>query len=379
MKKYESEAYCLLCFLCRGLAKKKKKRGRGRNEEPFREAFGRLGDLRALLPDCPIVALTASLRVANKKLLQKVLNINDTFVVNVSPNKDNIKMLSVNVKGMEEALSKLDWIVESVKARGTQSRKTIIFCNVMTDIAHVLSYLLLKLGESAYVTENNQKVWLIGVYHSKSWPTCKEHIESEFSVSGGCSVRVILATTALGMGVNYPDVTNIVHFLSPSRTLEGNIQQLGRAGRNGKQAYDITIYANRNLSECESDIRDIFKKKQCLRKGLLHHFDEAVTCLIPKHFCCSVCASECDCSANCPEVTPMSVNSEPTEAAETINTKTRSVTQLDKDEMRAALIAEQEKLSCLEGGLSLFGMESSHGFSDSLIKEIVKIYILCLH
>ena len=302
MKKYESEAYCLLCFLCRGLAKKKK-RGRGRNEEPFREAFGRLGDLRALLPDCPIVALTASLRVANRKLLQKVLNINDTFVVNVSPNKDNIKMLSVNVKGMEEALSKLDWIVESVKARGTQSPKTIIFCNVVTDIAHVLSYLLLKLGESAYVTENNQKVWLIGVYHSKSWPTCKEHIESEFSVSGGGSVRVILARTALGMGVNYPDVTNIVHFLSPSRILEGHIQQLGRAGRNGKQAYDITIYANRKPFRVRSDIRDIFKKKQCLRKGLLHHFDEAVTCLIPKHFCCSVCASECDCSANCPEIT----------------------------------------------------------------------------
>ena len=194
------------------------------------------------------------------------MNISDAFVVNVSPNKDNIKMLSVNVKGMEEILSKLDWIVESVKARGTQSPKTIMFCNVMTDIAHVLSYLLLKLGESAYVTEDNRKVWLIGVYHSKSWPTYKEHIESEFSVSGWGSIRVILAATAFGMGVNCPDVINIVHFLFPSKTLEGHIQQLGRAGRNGKQVYDITIYANRNLSECESDIRD-FQEEAVFKKG----------------------------------------------------------------------------------------------------------------
>ena len=87
---------------------------RGRNEEPFREAFSRLGDLHALLPDCPIVALTASLHVANRKLLHKILNINDAFDVNVTPNKDNIKMLSVNVIGIERGTEGLS------EGRGTE-------------------------------------------------------------------------------------------------------------------------------------------------------------------------------------------------------------------------------------------------------------------
>ena len=87
---------------------------------------------------------------------------------------------------------------------------------------------------------------ILKLYHSKSLPICKEHIENEFSISGGASAKVILATTAIDSSVNYP-VINIVHFLSPSRTFEMHIQQ---------QAYDITIYANKNFQEHELDTRD---------------------------------------------------------------------------------------------------------------------------
>ena len=51
-------------FHSRGMTRSQKKKGkRAHQESPFREAFGKLGELRALLPECPVVALSASLSV----------------------------------------------------------------------------------------------------------------------------------------------------------------------------------------------------------------------------------------------------------------------------------------------------------------------------
>ena len=125
---------------------------------------------------------------------------------------------AINVKGIQEALQKLDWIIDLVRKEKLQAPKTIIFCNIMTDIAHILSYVLLKLGDSAHVTIDGKKTWLIGIYHSKSRPISKEHIEGEFSKLGGGIIRIIIATTALSMGVNYPDIRHIIHFLSHTTT-----------------------------------------------------------------------------------------------------------------------------------------------------------------
>ena len=87
----------------------------------------------------------------------------------------------------------------------------------MTDIAHVVGYMLLKLGKHTCITTEVMANWCIPLQVLGS---SKQHIEGEFSVDGGGNVRVILATTALDMGVNYPDVKYIIHFLSPAQTLE---------------------------------------------------------------------------------------------------------------------------------------------------------------
>ena len=75
-------------------------------------------------------------------------------VVNMSPNKTNVRLSAVKVA---DALSKLDWLVKLVQEKKAQTPKCIIFCNVLTDIAQVLSNLLMKLGDSAYITCNDKK------------------------------------------------------------------------------------------------------------------------------------------------------------------------------------------------------------------------------
>ena len=67
----------------------------------------------------------------------------------VSPNRIN---LSFNVRKVkkQELMEELCWLVEELKDKGPESPQTIFFCCTLTDIAKVVTWLLMKLGDSAF-------------------------------------------------------------------------------------------------------------------------------------------------------------------------------------------------------------------------------------
>ena len=64
-------------------------------------------------------------------------------------------------------------------------------------------------------------------------------IQQQF-ISG--QLRLICATSAFGMGVNKSDVRFVIHFHLPS-TMEAYVQEIGRAGRDGKQSIAVVLYS----------------------------------------------------------------------------------------------------------------------------------------
>ena len=115
----------------------------------------------------------------------------------------------------EQQLKKLDGLADLVKREGINTSKTIVFCNAMNEIAVVLNHLMSQLGKKAFFPNCSpvKDNCLIGIYHSNSWQSSKDRVMEQFK---SCGVkRVIIATTALCMGVNFPECL-IYHQLGAS-------------------------------------------------------------------------------------------------------------------------------------------------------------------
>ena len=159
-----------------------------------------------LFQGTPVGALTGTADPTTRETIKKVLNLSENAeAIYVSPNRLNLRF-SVQKLKKEQQLKKLNGLVDLVKKEGIITPKTIVFCNAMDEIAVILNHLMSQLGKKVFFPNCSpvKDNCLMGIYHSNSWQSSKDRVMEQFT---SCGVkRVIIATTALCMGVNFPDV-----------------------------------------------------------------------------------------------------------------------------------------------------------------------------
>jgi ATP-dependent DNA helicase RecQ len=80
-------------------------------------------------------------------------------------------------------------------------------------------------------------------YHAGMTGETRTRVQRAFSDGG---LEVVVATNAFGMGIDRPDVRAVVH-LAPPGSIEAYYQEVGRAGRDGEEAFGLLLHAPGDL------------------------------------------------------------------------------------------------------------------------------------
>jgi ATP-dependent DNA helicase RecQ len=198
----------------------------------FRPPYLRIANLREWLPGVPVLALTASAtKIVQDDICDKLLFKKDHRRFQQSFERPNLSYSVFNVAGKQ---NKLLEILKNVP--GT----AIVYCKSRKHTKEIADLLRMHSINADFYhaglsnDERNTK--------QENWITNK--------------TRVIVCTNAFGMGIDKPDVRVVVHYDVPD-CLENYYQEAGRAGRDGKRAYAVLLYGNKELNDLQnqSDIR----------------------------------------------------------------------------------------------------------------------------
>ncbi|KAF8107902.1 hypothetical protein N665_0116s0107 [Sinapis alba] len=174
----------------------------------------------ALKADC-ILAMTATATTMTLQAVMSALEIPSTNLIQKSQLRDNFE-LSVSLSGANR-LKDLLVLMESQPYK--KIRSIIVYCKFQYETDMI----------SKYLRDNN--ITAKG-YHSGLPAKDRVRIQESF-----CSnkIRVVVATVAFGMGLDKEDVGAVIHFSVPG-SLEEYVQEIGRAGRDGRLSYCHLFY-----------------------------------------------------------------------------------------------------------------------------------------
>ncbi|ROT38924.1 ATP-dependent DNA helicase [Sodiomyces alkalinus F11] len=109
-------------------------------------------------------------------------------------------------------------------------------------------------------------------FHAGMKPEVKTRVQDQFMAS---EIDIVVATIAFGMGIDKPDIRNIVHWDLPG-TVEEYCQQVGRAGRDGEDSYCMLYLCERDFYIREMFARGDLPSRQGLRSLFKDIFNDEV-------------------------------------------------------------------------------------------------------
>ena len=210
----------------------------------FRPAYLKIAEIRELLPDVPVLALTATATPEVVKDIQARLHFRHKNVFRMSFERNNLAYI---VRKTENKTAELLHILRSMPG------SAIIYARNRRRTKEITELL------------NNEHI-TADFYHAGLDDATKDIRQHRWQ-SG--ESRVMVATNAFGMGIDKPDVRIVIHMDLPD-SIEAYFQEAGRAGRDGQKAYAVILYAKSDKTTLHKRILDTFPEKEYIRDVYEH-------------------------------------------------------------------------------------------------------------
>jgi len=223
----------------------------------FRPEYVRLGELRTVMPDVPMIALTATADEHTREDIAERLALTKAKRFVSSFDRPNIRYL---VSEKRQPLTQVLQFLEDWKGASG-----IIYC------------LSRKRVEDMAVNLQRHGI-RAAAYHAGMPGRTREKVQDDFLRD---RINVIVATIAFGMGVDKPNVRFVIHHDLP-KSIESYYQETGRAGRDGLESEALLLYGSGDVNLVRRLIENVENPEQ--RRVEVHKLNsmvalsEALTC-----------------------------------------------------------------------------------------------------
>ena len=201
----------------------------------FRPAYLKIAEIRDLLPNVPVLALTATATPEVVKDIQHRLRFREENVFRMSFERKNLAYI---VRKTENKTKELLHILRRMPG------SAIVYVRNRRRTKEITE-LLMHEG----ITAN--------FYHAGLDNATKDIRQHRWQTGES---RVMVATNAFGMGIDKPDVRTVIHLDLPD-SIEAYFQEAGRAGRDGNKAYAVILHTPSDKITLCNGFRTRFRRK----------------------------------------------------------------------------------------------------------------------
>ncbi|GBC61436.1 RecQ family ATP-dependent DNA helicase [Desulfonema ishimotonii] len=195
--------------------------------------------LQAIPSNIPVLATTAT---ANDRVIKDVMSQlgDDIDLFRGSLTRESLKLQNIY---MPSPAARMAWLAQTIP---NLPGSGIIYTLTQRDAE--------RLSEWLRINGIDAKVYHAGIPSREDGTSVKEELEQQLLNN---EVKVLVATVALGMGFDKPDLGFVIHFQRPASVVH-YYQQVGRAGRAVDEAYGILLCGEEDDHIADFFIRNAF-------------------------------------------------------------------------------------------------------------------------